>query len=223
MSPAKPDDADVLLHGFSLSVYVRIARMTLAEKGVAYSLQEVNPFAPLPDGYTNLHPFGRVPVLEHGSFPLHETGAIVRYIDRAFAGPSLVPTAPQEAARVDQVIAITDNYAYWPLVRQVFTQSVMQPLLGASPDAAEIEAGLTEAARVLGALERLFAETPVLANAAPTLATCYLAPMIAYFVQAAEGRAELERHSALWAWWNAVKDRPSLVNSAPDFSSLGRS
>ena len=36
----------LVLHGYRYSVYVRIARLALAEKGVAYDRVEVNPFAP---------------------------------------------------------------------------------------------------------------------------------------------------------------------------------
>ena len=110
----------LVLHGYRYSVYLRIARLALAEKGVAYDRVEVNPFAPdVPAAYLALHPFGRVPALVHDGFALYETGAITRYIDRAFSGPALQPTGPQALARMDQIIAIVDAYAYWPMVRQV--------------------------------------------------------------------------------------------------------
>ena len=35
----------LVLHGYRYSVYLRIVRLTLAEKGVAYERVEVNPFA----------------------------------------------------------------------------------------------------------------------------------------------------------------------------------
>src|SRR5436190_22831101 len=108
----------VVLHGYRYSVYVRIARLALAEKAVAYDRVEVNPFAPdVPASYLALHPFGRVPTLVHDGFTLYETGAIIRYIDRAFPGPALQPTEPKALARMDQAIAIVDAYGYWPVVR----------------------------------------------------------------------------------------------------------
>ena len=77
----------LVLHGYRYSVYVRIARLALAEKGVAYDRVEVNPFAAdVPAAYLALHPFGRVPTLVHDDFALYETGAITRYLDRSFAG-----------------------------------------------------------------------------------------------------------------------------------------
>src|ERR1700746_835802 len=106
----------LVLHGYRYSVYNRIARLALAEKDVAYDRVEVNPFAPdVPASYLVLHPFGRVPTLVHDGFTLYETGAITRYIDRAFPGPALQPANPQALARMDQIISIVDAYAYWPL------------------------------------------------------------------------------------------------------------
>ncbi len=78
----------VVLHGYRYSVYVRIARLALAEKSVTYQRVEVNPFAPdMPSAYLVLHPFRRVPVLVHDDFVLYETAAITRYVDETFAGP----------------------------------------------------------------------------------------------------------------------------------------
>jgi hypothetical protein len=79
----------LVLCGFRFSVYVRMARIVLAEKGLAYEHVEIDPFLPdVPTEYLDLHPFGRVPALVDGGFVLDETGAITRYIDEAFEGSS---------------------------------------------------------------------------------------------------------------------------------------
>jgi glutathione S-transferase len=76
------------LHGYRYSVYARIARMTCLEKGVAHEWSEVDPFSEdIPPTYLSLHPFRRVPALEHDGFVLYETAVIARYIDEAFVGP----------------------------------------------------------------------------------------------------------------------------------------
>ena len=51
----------------------------------------------VPAAYLALHPFGRVPTLVHDGFALYETGAISRYIDRAFPGPALQPSSARGA------------------------------------------------------------------------------------------------------------------------------
>ncbi len=200
----------LVLHGYRYSVYVRIARLALAEKGVAYDRIEVNPFDPdVPASYLALHPFGRVPTLVHDGFALYETGAIARYVDRAFPGPSLQPAEPRALARMDQVIGIADAYGYWPMVRQVFSHGVFRPRLGQPADPAEIERGLAASAKVLAALEPLVDGNDV------TLADLHLGAMMAYFVMAPSGAALLARHARLTAWWQRLGRRPSFAATDP--------
>ena len=127
----------VVLHGYRYSVYLRIAAMTLAEKGVAWAHVEVDPFADtVPPDYLALNPFGRVPTLVHDGFALYETTAITRYVDGAFGGPSLQPGDVRHRARMNQIIAVADAYGYWPMVRQVFSQRVFNPARGRAADEA---------------------------------------------------------------------------------------
>ena len=176
---------------------------------MAYDRAEVNPFAPdVPASYLALHPFGRVPTLVHDGFALYETGAITRYIDRAFPGPPLQPSEARTAARMDQVIGIVDAYGYWPMVRQVFSHRVFRPRSGQPGDEAEIGRGLQASAKVLAALEPL-------AGDGVTLADLHLGAMIAYFVQAPEGATLLAQYSHLAAWWRKLSARPSFAATDP--------
>ena len=111
-----PDD--VVLHGYRFSVYNWIARLALTEKQIEYTVSELNPFQ-LDDlnVNSNPHPLNRVPVLVHDGLTVYETSAICRYIDEAFDGPVLQPDRATERARMNQIIAVTDAYGYWPLVR----------------------------------------------------------------------------------------------------------
>lgn len=206
----------VLLRGYRFSVYHRIARMVLAEKGVAYDIEEIDPFAQsIPQAYLRRHPFGRVPVLSHGDFDIFETVAITRYVDAAFDGASLVPSDPVASARMAQVISIIDNYGYGPMVRQVFAHRVFRPAEGLYADETEIVAGMEGAQVVLGALNTIAEEGLVLDGAGITLADCHLAPMMAYFAMAPEGAAALDQYPALAAWWSALRQRDSLVATDP--------
>jgi glutathione S-transferase len=206
----------LVLHGYRPSVYVRVARLVLAEKGVAYDQLEVNPFAADPPAeYLALHPFNRVPTLVHDGFVLYETGAISRYVDRAFPGPALQPADPRALARVDQTVGIVDSYAYWPLVRQVYVQAVALPRRGQASDPAEIANGLAAAAKVLTALEALAPAGQFLVGPALSLADLHLVPMIAYFVEAPEGAALLARHPKLATWFTHMKARPSFAATYP--------
>jgi glutathione S-transferase len=210
---ARMQPAETLtLTGYRHSIYTRIARMALLSKGVAFAEEEVNPFAPpLPDGYA--HPFGRVPVLTHGSFILYETSAITRYADLAFPGPPLMPATPQAAARVQQVISIADAYAFRPLVLQVYAHRVFRPFEGLAPDEAQIAQGLAAAPMVLAALDDIAREGLVLTGQDITLTDCHLAPMIAAFTAAEEGERLLAQYSALDRWWTQVREHPDFLRS----------
>lgn len=206
----------VALHGYRYSVYVRIVRLALAEKDVPYERVEVNPFAAdVPAAYRALHPFGRVPALVHDGFGLYETGAITRYIDRAFPGPALQPGNARRLARMDQIIGVIDAYAYWPLVRQVFVHDVIHPHRNTAADPAELEKGLSAAAPVLDALEALAAADTWLTGPDLSLADLHLGAMIAYFAQSARGAALLATRPRLAAWWRQLNRRPSLAATDP--------
>lgn len=204
------------LHGYQYSVYSWIARLALHEKGVAYDWIEVNPFAEdIPASYLAMHPFKRVPALTHAGFVLYETGAITRYVDEAFEGPKLQPVEPRERARCNQIMSIADSYAYWPLVRQVFSHGVFRPRMSRPMDENEFQSGLEAAPRVLAALESIAGEGPWLCGNQLSLADIHLAPMVGYFVLADEGRALLQRYPRLGEWWSELSNRSTFVATTP--------
>jgi len=203
------------LHGYSYSVYLRIARMTMLEKGVAWSHIEIDPFADeIPADYLALNPFGRVPTLDHDGFVLYETTAITRYIDEAFEGPRLQPETPRERARMNQIIAIADSYGYWPMVRQVFSQRVFNARQR-TPDEAVIAEGLARSRKVLAALEPLIGGCDFLVGDRLSLADLHLGAMTAYFTAAKEGAAALGDYPKLSAWWATFRSSKSLVETEP--------
>lgn len=192
------------LHGYRYSVYTRIARLALLLKDVAHQTIEVDPFAGLSEAYLKLHPFGRVPMLTHGAFALFETGAITRYVDRAFAGPSLQPEGAAALARMDQVISAIDSYAYRPMVRQVSSHAFFRPYFGETSSREEIDSGLEASAKILSFLDGVAGEGVVLGGRDIGLADCHLAPMMDYFVRAEEGKAALSSRPALQLWWDRI-------------------
>lgn len=205
-------NATVVVYGAAYSVYVRVVRMALHEKGVPYDLVPVDVFADegLPTNHLARHPFGRIPAFEHDGFVLYETSAITRYVDEAFAGSSLQPEALFERARMNQIIAMLDNYAYLPMVWDVYVQRV----LAAEEDAADevrIMAGLDKSRTFLQALSALLLEHRWLAGANVSLADIHAAPIFGLFGEAPEGRALLCEFPKVQAWWQRVQARPAFA------------
>lgn len=209
------------LYGAAYSVYVRAARLALVEKGVAYALVEVDIFGgAIPDWYARLHPFGRIPAFEHDGFRLYEAAAIMRYVDEAFDGPPLMPADPRGRARVAQIGGLIDAYLYRPLIWDIYVERCDAPDEGRASDEAKIAAAIPRVATCFAAIEELMAPQdsngagPYLLGAQLTLADLHLAPMISLGVRAAEGAALLGRHSRLSAWWEHMRNRPSLAATA---------
>jgi glutathione S-transferase len=202
-----------ILFGAAYSVYVRAARLALAEKGVAYRLIEIDIFAEggPPADYAERQPFGRIPAFEHDGFRLYESGAITRYVDEAFPGPPLQPQDSRGRARVNQILSILDSYAYRPLVWDIFVERVRLPRQGRAPDEARIAAALPRAETCLAALAALMDTGPWLAGPKLTLADLHAAPIFAYAVLAPEGAALLARHDGIRRWWEKMAARASMA------------
>lgn len=201
-----------VLFGARYSVYTRIPRLALEEKGVAYRLEEVDVFAPggPPAAYVERQPFGRIPAFEHDGLRLYESGAISRYVDEAFPGPALQPSDPRGRARVNQIISICDSYAYRTLVWDIFVERVSVPTQGRPSDEARIAAALPRAETCLRVLDAGLADHPYLAGQTLSLADLHAQPMFALFCLAPEGEQMLSRYSALSRWWQAMASRPSV-------------
>lgn len=205
------------LFGADYSVYVQITRLTLEEKGVVHDLVPIDVFAPggPPADYLKRHPFGRIPAFEHGDVSIIETTAICRYVDEAFEGPHLQPGTPEARARVNQIIAMLDAYAYQPLVWDIYVERVAKPSEGFATDEARIAAALPVARHFLDVLQRHSSFAPWLAGEQLTLADLHAAPMLALFAKAPEGKALLESFEPLKLWLERMAARDSFIRVVP--------
>ncbi|UVK53227.1 glutathione S-transferase family protein [Mesorhizobium sp. AR02] len=200
-----------ILYGADYSVYVRIARMALEEKGIDYELVPLDIFAAegVPAGYLEHHPFGRIPAFEHDGFRLFETNAIARYVDEAFDGPALQPADARGRARMGQMTGMLDAYGYRAMVWDV----AVERLEKAEPDETLIAGGLSQAETVLKVLTSLKAKGPWLLGDQPTLADLHAAPILAYFVKVAEGQDLLARFADIQDWYERVAARVSFART----------
>lgn len=206
---------DPVLFGAAYSVYTRIARLALTEKGVSHRFEEVDIFDPAgpPADYRGRHPFGRIPAFAHDGLDLYETAAICRYVDEAFPGPALQPPGPRGRARVAQLVGVLDSYGYRPMVWDVFVERVRQPAKGVASDEARIAEGVAKTDLCLSVLDGFIGDGAWLAgpDAPLSLADLHAAPMVAYLRVAPEGAAALARYPRLAAWWDRLAARPSML------------
>ena len=203
---------DITVHAVPGSPYARSVLIALEEKGAKYRVAPVAPGSGRTPSHLALHPFGRVPVFEHGPFRLYETQAILRYIDRILATPPLTPTEPQLAARMDQVMNVNDWYLFQGVANVIVFQRLIRPrMMGLDPDEEAIAAALPKAHVVFGELARLLGEQPFFAGPSFSLADVLVAPQLDFFQGTPEWSVVTAQHANIRAWLARMTERPSVV------------
>lgn len=202
----------IKLYGSAVSTYTRSARMVLHEKGLAYHLLAAKMRDP---AYTSLHPWLKMPALDHDGFVLYESTAILRYVDEAFDGPALQPADARGRARVAQWMSAYNDYVAPKAVRGVLIpRFVLQPR-GMDVDNHAIARAAASARDALKRFDAALEEMPYLAGDAPSLADWLLAPTVA-----ADALLEMDDQYAaglenVEAWLERMKARPSFAATEP--------
>jgi glutathione S-transferase len=200
-----------VVHSIPGSPYGRAVLATLTEKGARFRLIAVDPRAIKSQPHLSLHPFGRVPVLEHDGFRLYETQAILRYLDRVMPAPALTPADPQAAARMDQSLSIGDWYLHQGVNNIIGFQRVVRPrLLGLPCDEAAVAEAMPRAQVVFAELSRLLDTSPYLAGPQVSLADILLAAQMDFLAQTPEWAPLTAERANLPAWLARVSARTSF-------------
>jgi glutathione S-transferase len=207
--------SEFIVYGHPASPFLRSVCLVLEEKGAPYRIQRMAVGEMRGEAHLKLHPFGRIPVLDHGDYRLYETQAILRYIDAELSDPSLQPTDPKTIGRMNQIIGINDWYLFPMVARIIVFHRVVGPtLLGTTPDEAAIAAAVPDAKLCLGELDRLLGKQSFLTGEQLTLADLMLAPQLYYLADTPEGSAIL-KDTALLAWLSRMNARPSMKATLP--------
>jgi len=203
---------DFTIHGIPGSPYVRAPLLVLEEKGLPWRLE---PLAMggnrTPDYKARLHPFAKIPVLDHGDFRLYETRAILDYVDQIAPGPALTPDDPKQRARMNQVIGIVDSYVAPRISGAVTFPRLVAPRFGMAVDDAAVVAAIPAAQEVIDELARLLGDQDYMAGPALSLADAMLIPHLVFIPDFPEGVAMIAPHANLAAWIERVKARPSMA------------
>ena len=87
--------SEFVIYGVPGSPFMRSVCVALEEKREPYRIHAFAPGEMRGELHRKLHPFARVPAIDHGGFRLYETQAILRYIDALFLDPPLQPREPR--------------------------------------------------------------------------------------------------------------------------------
>jgi glutathione S-transferase len=205
--------ATVTLLGDPRSSYTRTARMALAEKGVAYTLQRCAPHSP---EVLAIHPFGRIPVFRDGDTALWETSAILRYIDESFGDtPSLTPGRIADRVACDQWVSAVNCYLYDTMVRRCLLQYLFPQGEEGRPDRAVIDKAVAEMPAQFAALERAYQRSDYLAGGGISFADLFVAPILAGVEKTPEGAQLMSDMPNIRRAQAAIRQRASFVLTDP--------
>lgn len=189
-----------VVHTIPGSPAARAVMAALIEKGASFRVAGLAPGAHKMEPHLARHPFGKMPVLEQDDFTLYETQAILRYLERILPSPSLIPEDCKDAARMDQVMGISDWYLFQGVNSVIGFHRIVGPrLLGLTPDEAAIAAAMPRAQVVCGELSRLLGDKAYLASQRVSLADLIVAPHMDFLAQTPE-------------WTALTRGRPNLVD-----------
>ena len=202
---------DFTVHGIPGSPFVRTVLLALEEKGLAWHLAAIPIGAQREPGYAAIHPFHKIPTLDHGDFRLYETTAILGYLDRAAAANPLTPADTRTRARMDQLISIGLCYVTTTISGAISFPRRVAPLLGLEVDDSAVEAALPAARSTMTEIARLLGDQPFMAGDALSLADLMLVPHLAFLADYYEGRALLAAQPNIYAWRARMETRPSMA------------
>jgi len=215
--------ADIELYGPANSSFVCAARVALEEKGVPYHLIEPDILRARGFRLADLLRYlaAQQPRLVDGDFALHESDAILRYVDEAYNGPALQPADPKSRALMAEIQAIIREYLHPAAIGKIATQRLFAPFLGTPSDPGILAEGVQPMTDALAVIEQLSLaahdgeRAEMLVGPQVTLADIALMPIAAYLTMTPEGQAAIAASRRLSRWWLSVSRRPSLARSWP--------
>ena len=82
--------SDVEIFSAEVCPYAQRTRMVLVEKGVDFTLREVD-LANKPDWFLEVSPYSKVPVIRHQGRVVYESANINEYLDEVYPEPPMMP------------------------------------------------------------------------------------------------------------------------------------
>jgi glutathione S-transferase len=200
------------VHTVPGSPYGRSLMAMLEEKNADWRLAPIDQADLRGAAHLALHPFGKMPILEWDGRLLYETDAILRYLDDALPGPSLVPQAVDDRARMNQVMGICDAYVFPEGARVIVFQRVIGPAIipGFTPDEAAIAEGKPRSHTIFAELSRLLGEREGFGGNTLSLADLMIGPQLELYSRTPEWAELTADRENLRTWLDRLEARPSM-------------
>lgn len=197
----------ISFHSMEESAYLWTVMHVADEKGVSYDLVPLTYRSP---EHLKLHPFGKMPVMQHGEFFVYESAAIAHYIDRAFDGPALQPSDARGQAVVLRWISVVNSYVF-PVMNRFMKERLVKPLYGGKSDAEFLASAREPLLLQMALIDQAVAQTPFLDNDRVTLADSFLLPQLLFFGHTPEGAMLLKSFGHASEWLKRMMERKSFI------------
>lgn len=199
----------MILHGNSLSPFVRKVMVFAAEKGVALEVKQAFPGGDDP-AFRAMSPFGKIPAFSDGDYQLCDSSAIVHYIEAKHPAPALIPVEAKDRGRTIWFDEFADTILLQP-AGKIFFNRIVAKLVGRPADlAAADEAQANELPPILAWLETQIPASNFLVGDAFSLADISVCTMLVNLGHA-NAAPDAGKYPKLVAYRDSILSRPSFA------------
>ena len=203
----------LIVYGSTVSPFVRKVRVVLAEKGLDYQIDPINPFAPPPE-FLAISPLKRIPAFRDTDLlePNHlsDSSVICDYLEHKYPTPALCPSDPFQRARALWYEEYADSILAETTGRGFFFERVVKKIMRAQPDEELCQKTLTEKLPPLfDYLEKEIGDKQYLAGGTFSIADISVCTMLVNFEHAG-GAIDAGRWPRLAAYVKHIHARPSF-------------
>ena len=161
-------------------IYCHQVRIVLAEKGVAYETEIVDPQA-LPEDLMELNPYGTVPTLLDRDLVLFNSRIIMEYLDERFPHPPLMPVYPVARGK-SRLLMLRIEQDWYPTLETAQNAASEAERAQALKQPGSIMVSKQECLKQLKeeilAIAPIFSQNTYFMNDEFSLIDCYVAPLL---------------------------------------------
>jgi len=198
--------ADLIIKSIPMSNFGQSVCMLAIEKGVPYVFEHTSPQT---DEAKAIHPFGKIPVMQHGDVTLCESTAIAHYIDAAFDGPKFFPEDPAVAAKVDEWASLHCCIFDQSIIRKYVLGYLFPGTEDGKPDRKRIDGALKEMKRQMAFLEEHLQDRDYFVGDGLTYADLAMFPTLKAMLAFPESKELVKSHANVSRFIGMISERES--------------
>jgi glutathione S-transferase len=203
----------LIVYGGNISPFVRKVRVALIEKGLQYSLENVNPFTPPPE-FLQISPLKRIPAFRDTDLPepntLADSSIICDYLEHKFPTPPLYPSDFYQRARALWFEEYADSVVASNIGGGLFFERIVKKLMRRQPDETVCQATLTgKLPPLFDYLEKEIGDRQFLVGNQFSIADISVGTMFVNFAHSGES-VDAARWPKLAAYVQRLHARPSF-------------